>query len=705
MTKWAVLWEHYRQDLIDEYFTLCQKAEDIRLEQTKSVVLIQKMWRGKLVRLSLQALEGYLGRLQARKERQERENINRVKYYNDNATLIQKIWRGHFSRRTNFDYYNRKEYINNIKIKMEKTRKYLQERQVSLEIERNLLDKMHKMKLANKYACTRHHLLGTKSVPGNSTALKECLTKIGKNPKKVVVKPKPNLYEEEEAEKCSQGPFLPKYKLNHILSKPLKPTLRVETGFYDTKEYEREQVRKKIAFDITRYKKEQYKPISYKCLENVLHKEPYVAMDNRMIAPLALAAAIVATNANPSVEKIAEVKSYDKVVKFQVVGDWGSTKDMAVDYIHQKLVGKAMSAFADADETDFIVSLGDNFYGSKNNSDHGVASVTDDKWTYDWLNVYNGDRINSIPWYAVLGNHDWYQNQAAQIAFSKANNRWFLDDYVYTRKITVAGKKVEFLYITTDLIYNGYNGKAGSGLAPAAKGTDTDNNMRNNFIALGWTPENDTINKQLARIEEELQKGQDADYYFVVGHEDMVTCAGTPTSMVPLYNLFQKYKITSYMYGHKHELAYKQDGPVFFLQSGAGGRAEACTEAGPVFNGSTATWITENLYGFANVKLTAESGSVDFYNENGTVLHSTSFYPRNFSQATTTLPSTTTTAAAGSPSSAPAGNPYATTAPSHPGYNGNTATTTPGYANGKPVLSSASTFGFGALFSVFVLLL
>ncbi|KAJ3267948.1 Tartrate-resistant acid phosphatase type 5 [Terramyces sp. JEL0728] len=324
-------------------------------------------------------------------------------------------------------------------------------------------------------------------------------------------------------------------------------------------------------------------------------------------------------------QKVNQVTTYDQQVKFQVVGDWGSTTRRPTDYIHQKVVGKTMSTLADTDETDFIISLGDNFYGSSNNSDNGVASINDPKWNYDWLDVYSGDRINSIPWYAILGNHDWYQNQAAQIAYTNVNNRWFMDDYFYSRNITVGSAKAAFIFISTDLIYYGYDGYSESGLAPKATGTDTDNNMRNNFIALGWTPENDTINKQLSLIESLLEANQNADYLFVAGHEDMVTC-GTVSNMVPLYNLFQKYKITAYLYGHAHELAYKQDGPVFYLQSGAGGRAETC-------NKSNATWITKAQYGFANVKLTASSGSVDFYNENGTILTSTLFSARSATNA------------------------------------------------------------------------
>ncbi|KAJ3308313.1 Tartrate-resistant acid phosphatase type 5, partial [Boothiomyces sp. JEL0838] len=334
-----------------------------------------------------------------------------------------------------------------------------------------------------------------------------------------------------------------------------------------------------------------------------------------MISILLGAAAVSAL-----VKKVPEVTAYQQEARFQVVGDWGSTKSKQVDFTNQKIVGKTMAAFADTFQSDFIVSLGDNFYGSNNYSDHGVSSVSDPKWQYDWLDVYNGQRMNSIPWYSVLGNHDWYQNPQAQIEFTNINDRWFLEDYFYTKRFTIDGKKVEFFYITTELLYYGYDGEADSGLWPNTRGTAKDNNMRNNFIKLKWTEKENAIQNQLAYIEKKLNEGQYADYFFVVGHEDMVTCDGISKNMRPLYDLFQKYKITAYLFGHAHQLGYKQDGPVFFLQSGAGGRAETCTKPG-------ATWITSNEYGFASVKLTTKSGTVYFYDENGKLLTSTSFFP------------------------------------------------------------------------------
>ncbi|KAJ3308312.1 Tartrate-resistant acid phosphatase type 5 [Boothiomyces sp. JEL0838] len=328
-----------------------------------------------------------------------------------------------------------------------------------------------------------------------------------------------------------------------------------------------------------------------------------------------------------AIQKITEITLFQNQVKFQVIGDWGSTQDKPNDFVHQKVVGKTMSNLADTDQTDFVIALGDNFYGSENPSDNGVSSTDDPKWTYDWQNVYSGDRMNSIPWYAILGNHDWYQNQTAQLDYANINNRWFMDDYFYSRNFTVAGKKVVILFISTDLIYYGYDGYADSGLYPHSSGTSKSNNMRNRFVALNWTNENDTINKQLSMIEQMLKDNVDADYLFVAGHEDMVTCGAPITNMLPLYNLFQKYKITAYLYGHAHQLAYKQDGPVLFVQSGAGGRSETCSKSG-------ATWISNGIYGFANIKLNSTAGTVDFYKEDGKIVASTSFFSRSNTNST-----------------------------------------------------------------------
>ncbi|KAI8910485.1 Metallo-dependent phosphatase-like protein [Gorgonomyces haynaldii] len=284
-----------------------------------------------------------------------------------------------------------------------------------------------------------------------------------------------------------------------------------------------------------------------------------------------------------------------------------------------------MSKLADTDNTDFVIALGDNFYGTANASDHGVSSVQDSKWTYDWLEIYNGTRMNELVWYALPGNHDWYQNITAQIEYSKVNERWYFPDFFYTKSFTVDGSKVDFVFISTDLIYFGYDGSASSGYQ-GGNGTATKNNMKDNFVKLGWTKENDTLNKQLQWINNTLYRS-DADYLIVASHYDAVTCNGTIPNMQPLVDILTFNNVSAYMYGHAHELGYKKQENTLFLQSGAGGRSESCTNT----NGtsiSTASWITSKVYGYANVHLNATLANVDFYNQTNGLLQSIQFGPR-----------------------------------------------------------------------------
>ncbi|KAJ3413416.1 spermatogenesis-associated protein 17 [Chytridiales sp. JEL 0842] len=88
----------------------------------------------------------------------------------------------------------------------------------------------------------------------NSKDLKAFVEKtVGKNWKGVKVKPDPEFRQKTDdggkvvVEKKAQGPFLPKEVLEKKKNKPLKPSLRVQTDYYDTKNFKREERRQEKA--------------------------------------------------------------------------------------------------------------------------------------------------------------------------------------------------------------------------------------------------------------------------------------------------------------------------------------------------------------------------------------------------------------------------------------------------------------------------
>ena len=111
-------------------------------------------------------------------------------------------------------------------------------------------------------------------------------------------------------------------------------------------------------------------------------------------------------------------------VRFIAIGDTG--KGNAA----QNQVGRSIGAFCGAHVCDFVVLLGDNFYPT------GVSSVTDPQWETSFVKPY--ESVN-VPFYAVLGNHDYGGNGAGtelpkgdvQVAYSAVNPKWRMPAHHY----------------------------------------------------------------------------------------------------------------------------------------------------------------------------------------------------------------------------------------------------------------------------------
>jgi len=142
--------------------------------------------------------------------------------------------------------------------------------------------------------------------------------------------------------------------------------------------------------------------------------------------------------------------------RFVAVGDWGigSGTSKPDERAAMESVAAAMRAYSESFAPSFVLALGDNFY------DDGTASVTDPLWTDAWRSVWVDAQDNDgsssaaaplagIPWWAVLGNHDYHQGVAAaetQVARETAtdDDEWRMPArlaYVATRTphVTVVG--------------------------------------------------------------------------------------------------------------------------------------------------------------------------------------------------------------------------------------------------------------------------
>lgn len=275
--------------------------------------------------------------------------------------------------------------------------------------------------------------------------------------------------------------------------------------------------------------------------------------------------------------------------EFLILGDWGWGNSA------QKAVAAKMALVAEQHNTDYIVSVGDNIYNT------GVTSTSDSQWKTKWADIYAGP-LMKLPWFSVLGNHDWLGNAQAQIDRAKVDPIWHMDDLFYLHTVTIGADKLSWLHIETNLIFYGPSGENPT--------------MKAAFAKRGWTTEAD-VKEHLVLVEKLLQKVQSSKWIFVVGHQiNLGKICGGLGNMPALVPLFEKYRVAAYFGGHTHALAFhKSNGISYFLTGGGGQAAGLC-------GGGVKDWGA-NAMGFVRGTVSDHTFVAEFWDNNGANLFTT----------------------------------------------------------------------------------
>ncbi|MGE0741945.1 MAG: purple acid phosphatase family protein [Hyphomonadaceae bacterium] len=222
---------------------------------------------------------------------------------------------------------------------------------------------------------------------------------------------------------------------------------------------------------------------------------------------------------------------------FLVIGDWGDPNARV-----QRSVAAAMGRVAADMESDFVVSTGDNFYRQ------GVRSTEDPQWRESFEDIYAAPSLQ-IPWYVVLGNHDYEGSPAAEVDYTRTSTRWRMPSRYWRQDMTTSdGTAAAFFFIDTTPIVRLVG-------------------LRDAIPQAGFGARD-----QVIWLERELAACT-APWKFVVGHHPIFSSgAHGPSEGVAAHvrPLLERYGVQAYFNGHDHDLEHLNASGVDYVCSGSG---------------------------------------------------------------------------------------------------------------------------------------
>lgn len=274
-------------------------------------------------------------------------------------------------------------------------------------------------------------------------------------------------------------------------------------------------------------------------------------------------------------------------VTLLALGDWGRGGG-----VHQREVARQLARSARARNARCVLSTGDNFY------ENGIESVTDPQWRTSFENVY-AEAALAIPWYAVLGNHDYRGSVQAQIEYGRTSDRWRMPARWYALPGAALGAPwVDvFCLDTMGLVH-----RIPDPIHPRVYA-----NQR-------------TVDEhaQLRWLDESLAASR-AGWKIVVGHHTIYSGGyhgDTGELIEDVAPILERRGAQVYLHGHDHDLQHLTVGTVHYVCSGAG---SATRPTGVTRH----TLFASSRPGFATLELRPERIALEFIDDAGDSMYRT----------------------------------------------------------------------------------
>lgn len=286
-------------------------------------------------------------------------------------------------------------------------------------------------------------------------------------------------------------------------------------------------------------------------------------------------------------QNAAAWKALEKPLNFYLANDLGRN-----GYYDQKPIAELMGKMAEAIDIEFVVAAGDVHHFE------GVRSVHDPLWMTNYELIYSHPDL-MLPWYPILGNHEYRGNTQAVIDYSGISARWQMPARYYTKVMEEDGATIRLVMIDTPPLLDKY--RKDTEKYPDASKQD--------------------IDKQLVWLDSVLTSAKE-DWVIVVGHHPIYADTDKNESeradmQKRVDSILRKHgNVDMYVCGHIHNFQHirKPDSQIDYVVNTSGSLAR---EVKPI----DGTQFCSNATGFSLIPVGKKELCLYMMDKEGKVLH------------------------------------------------------------------------------------
>ena len=131
-------------------------------------------------------------------------------------------------------------------------------------------------------------------------------------------------------------------------------------------------------------------------------------------------------------------------LSFYVTSDMGRN-----GYYEQKPIAELMGVMAEEIGPECVFAVGDIHHFE------GVRSVQDPLWTSNFENIYSHPEL-MLPWYPVLGNHEYRGSTQAVLDYTNISRRWEMPSRYYSKVFNEKDVSIRFILLDTSPLLSKY---------------------------------------------------------------------------------------------------------------------------------------------------------------------------------------------------------------------------------------------------------